>query len=636
MISKNRFSFLYAFLALFLAASFITRAALTAYAWPELEHGLLALAKICAAGCFFDLVTFFYAALPLGLWALLVPSRLYTARWHRYFIHALFFAAVYLLAFNGAAEYFFFYEFGVRFNFIAVDYLVYTNEVWGNIRESYNLWVILPGLFVLSAAVFALVRKKLDAALKYDSLFKRRLVPAAFMLAVPVLSFLFVEPGWSRISKNEYANELASNGIYSFFSAFRNNELPFEKFYASIDPDGAFEKLRAALKEPGSGFLSADARDIRRKIKPSGPEKRLNIVLIMEESLSAGYLKAFGGTRGITPNVDALAPKSLFFKRFYATGTRTVRGLEAINLSMPPLPGASIVKRPDNGGFFSWGRLMRDRGYDVKYVYAGYGYFDNMNAFFSGNGFDIVDRADFEKSEIIFANIWGVSDEDLFNKALKEADKSYRAGKPFFSLLMTTSNHRPFTYPEGRIDIPPSSKSRSGAIKYADYAIGKFIKDSSARPWFKNTVFIITADHCANSAGKTEMPVRNYHIPMLVYSPAHIKAGVVGALAGQIDMAPTMLGLLNFSYETLFLGRDVLKVSRAGGRAFVSTYQKLGYLKDGELAVLGPKKYLKAYAWDEAAQALTEKSDAELENEAVAFYQSANYIYKNRLNRAVP
>ncbi|MBI4801282.1 MAG: sulfatase-like hydrolase/transferase [Elusimicrobia bacterium] len=633
MISKSRFSFIYPFLALFLAASFITRAALTAYAWPELEHGPLALVKIYAAGCFFDLVAFFYAALPLALWALFAPSGLYTSKKHRGFMRALFFAAVYILAFNGAAEYFFFYEFGVRFNFIAVDYLVYTSEVWGNIRESYNLWVILPGLFALSAAVSAAARKKLDAALQYDSPFKRRLAPAACMLAVPVLSFLLVDLDWARISRNEYANELAANGIYSFFSAFRNNELPYEKFYASMDSDAAFRTVRRALSGPNAGFSNSDIKDIRRKIKASGPEKKLNIILIMEESLSAEYLKDFGGTKGITPNVDALAPKSLFFRRFYATGTRTVRGLEAVELSLPPLPGASIVKRPDNGGFFCWGRLMRDRGYTVKFIYAGYGYFDNMNAFFSGNGFEIVDRAGFEKNEIIFSNIWGVSDEDLFNKAVKEADGSYRAGKPFFSLLMTTSNHRPFTYPDGRIDIPPSSKSRRGAIKYADYAIGKFLKDAAGKPWFRDTVFIITADHCANSAGKTEMPVRNYHIPMLVYSPAHVKAGVVETLAGQIDTAPTILGLLNFSYETRFMGRDVLKGGKVGGRAFVSTYQKLGYLKDGELAVLGPKKHLKAYNWDEAAQTLAAKSGKELENEAVAFYQTASHIYKNRLNR---
>jgi len=297
------------------------------------------------------------------------------------------------------------------------------------------------------------------------------------------------------------------------------------------------------------------------------------------------------------------------------------------------LSGTSIVKRPDNRDFFSWGSVMRGLGYSNKYIYAGYGYFDNMNAFYSGNGFDIVDRANFTKEEISFANIWGVCDGDLLRKTIKEADLDFKSGKPFFYMVMTTTNHRPFTYPEGKIDIPPSSKSRTGALKYSDYAIGEFLAEAGKKPWFKDTVFVITGDHCANSAGKTEIPVRNYHIPLLVYSPAHIKPAVVETLTAQADLAPTMLGLLNASYNSRFFGRDVLN-GKPEGRAFLSTFQKVALLKDGRLAVLGPKKYLKTYKWDEAAK--TEEPAAEdkaLEEEAVSFYQGANYIYKKRLNR---
>jgi phosphoglycerol transferase MdoB-like AlkP superfamily enzyme len=313
-----------------------------------------------------------------------------------------------------------------------------------------------------------------------------------------------------------------------------------------------------------------------------------------------------------------------------------VRGLEAITLSIPPLPGTSIVKRPDNGNFFSLGSVMAAAGYANKYIYAGYGYFDNMNAFYSANGFGIVDRANFGKDEITFANVWGVCDGDLLSKTLKEADADHKAGRPFFYMVMTTSNHRPFTYPEGKIDIPPSSQSRAGAIKYADYAIGEFLAAAQKKPWFKDTVFVITADHCANSAGRTEIPVRNYHIPLFVYSPAHVKPAAVDTLSSQLDLAPTLLGLLNVTYESRFFGRDML-AGKPEGRAFLSTFQKMGLLKDGRLAVLGPKKYLKTYKWDEPGKDIAEApSDKELEEAAVAFYQGANYVYKKRLNRLSP
>ncbi|GAB4301338.1 MAG: hypothetical protein Fur0034_14950 [Desulfuromonadia bacterium] len=353
----------------------------------------------------------------------------------------------------------------------------------------------------------------------------------------------------------------------------------------------------------------------------------------MEESLSAEYLGVFGNRDNLTPTLDRLSTHSLFFTNLYATGTRTVRGLEALTLSVPPLPGTAIVKRPDNGGFNSWGEIMRKKGYDTKYIYAGYGYFDNMNAFFSANGFDIVDRSSFGKEEIAFANVWGVCDEDLFRKTILEARKSYGAGRPFFSMVMTTSNHRPFTYPEGRIDIP-SKSGRSGGVKYADYAIGRLMDEARREPWFRDTIFVIVADHCAGSAGKTDLPVKRYEIPMLVYSPAHVTPARVDTMMSQIDVAPTILGLLGMSYDSTFLGRDILRNPSPIPRAFISTYQKLGYLTDKELVVLGPKKYAACYRVDRRSGELTPLPlDEGALLDALAWFQGGEYLYRHRLNR---
>ena len=633
-MNKDRRGLFLNFLLLFLGFSLITRLALLALAWPELDGGLWVLIKLFAAGLLYDCAAFSYAGGALALYLLLLPEKVYTAAWHRLAVYGLFLVSAFLLAFNLAAEYYFFYEFGVRYNFIAVDYLVYTNEVLGNIRESYNLPVVLPLVAALSAAALWLFGRRLAFAFANPLSFRTRLSGALPVLAAPALCFFLLDGRLAQVSKNEYANEVAMNGLYAFGSAFMNNELPYEKFYASGDPEASFKTLRAALAGPGVEFTGRGL-DINRKITARGPLKKLNVVVIVEESLSAEYLSAFGAAKGegTLPNLDALAGKSLFFRRFYAAGTRTVRGLEALTLSIPPLPGTSIVKRPDNGGFFSWGSVMRDLGYSNKFIYGGYGYFDNMNAFYSGNGFGIVDRANFAKDEISFANIWGVCDGDLLLKTLREADADHKAGKPFFYMVMTTTNHRPFTYPDGKIDIPSSAQTRRGALKYSDHVIGDFLAEAEKRPWFRDTVFVITGDHCANSAGKTEIPVRNYHIPLLIYSPAHIKPAAMETLSAQADLAPTVLGLMNASYESRFFGRDILN-GKPEGRAFLSTFQKIGLLKDGSLAVLGPKKYLKTYKWDEAAKTVSETAgDKALEAEAVSFFQGANLIYKKRLNR---
>ena len=616
----------------FLAASAAIRIMLLCMTPDGAGLTLPLLFKAAATGFFFDLVTLSYALLPVGLYLILVPRRFSGQRWHDWLLRALFAAYLAVLIFDACAEYLFFDEFGTRFNFIAVDYLVYTREVIGNIRESYPLAPIFAGIAAVALAGAWLLRNHLDrgAKLTFGGAYRR---VGALLFIPALLSYSMVHVSLSSISYNNFANELAGNGVYNLFAAFVNNELSFTRFYRTQPQDQANDRLRSLVRERNNSFSEPDSERFTRDIRGEGKEKRLNVVVVVEESLSAEYLGSFGNKEKLTPNLDRLATQSLFFTNLYATGTRTVRGLEALTLSIPPLPGTSIVKRPDNDGFRSWGEIMNAKGYQSKYIYAGHGYFDNMNAFFSGNGYSIVDRADFAKDEITFSNIWGVCDEDLFRKVIKEANLSHSAGKPFFSMVMTTSNHRPFTYPSGRIDIPPKS-GRNGGVKYADYAIGRLVAEASSRPWFKDTVFVFVADHCAGSAGKSDIPVKRYEIPMLVYSPAHINPARVEKMMSQIDVAPTVLGLMNMSYQSDFLGRDVLKESGQAPRAFISTYQKLGYLTEKELLVLGPQQYAAQYQVDrKSGEAKKVAVTDALMNDMLAYYQGADYLYQNRLNR---
>lgn len=338
--------------------------------------------------------------------------------------------------------------------------------------------------------------------------------------------------------------------------------------------------------------------------------------MITVESLSAEFLKAFGNIDNITPNLDALIKDSLFFENLYATGTRTVYGLSAINLSLPPSPGNSIIRKPNNENLVSMASILNSKGYKSKFIYGGYGYFDNMNYFFSNNGYHIVDRADLESKEITFANIWGVCDEDLFNRTLQESDKSYMEKKTFFNMVMTTSNHRPFTYPDNKIDIP-SGKGREGGVKYTDYAIHKFLEAAKNRPWFDDTIFIIIADHTASSAGKMELEVVNNHIPMWIYSPKLISPGKVSQFMSQIDVAPTIFGILNLSYTAPFFGKDALndKIERA----LISNYQKLGYLDNDSLVVLKPIKKVFYYM-------LGYEDKEYMLNTAISYFQLASDI----------
>ena len=598
--------------------------------WHAIHPGTGLVLKIVGVGFFYDCVTFTYAAAIAAFCLMVIPEKIYKSRGFYYVQLLSMFSVVFAIVFNGFAEYLFFDEYGTRFNFIAVDYLVYTTEVVRNIWESYPMLVLLSAIFALSSLLFIPVWRCVASAQYAVTPLLQRIKQGAVFLLLPVLSLLFVNQSISRISSNMYANELAANGIYNLCAAFKNNQIDYESFYAMRNNETIFKKLRSMLKEDDSEYVSANIFDISRKVTEEGPDKRLNVITIIVESLSAEYLGSFGNKKGLTPYLDALAEQSLFFTHLYATGTRTDRGLEAITLSVPPMPGRSLVKRQNNEGLFSWGSVMQAKGYETMFLYGGYGYFDNMNYFFSHNGYRTIDRKDIAARNIHFENAWGVCDEDLFTQAIREFNASYTNKRPFFAEIMTTSNHRPYTYPEGRIDIP-SHSGRNGAVKYTDYAIGKFIENAKKEPWFRDTIFVIVADHCANSAGKTALPVKKYEIPLLVYSPAHIQPARVDRLASQIDIAPTVLDLLDFSYEDCFFGKDILEITPEQGRAFIGTYQKLGYIKNDRLVILTPGKKVELYYFERLTGKMAKIApEAGMEEEAISYYQGSSYLMKQK------
>jgi phosphoglycerol transferase MdoB-like AlkP superfamily enzyme len=273
------------------------------------------------------------------------------------------------------------------------------------------------------------------------------------------------------------------------------------------------------------------------------------------------------------------------------------------------------------------------KGYKTTFLYGGHGYFDNMNEFFSSNGYSIIDETNMPDDAVTFSNAWGVSDEDLFNTTIKAANRAEEQGTPFFFHLMTTSNHRPYSYPSGRIDIP-SGTGRNGAVKYTDWAIGDFIAKAKKTTWFKNTVFVIVADHCAGSAGKTALPINKYHIPLFIYSPAHFSAKRIQQISSQIDIAPTLLALLKINYHSYAFGKDILSMHADEERALIGNYQHLGLYKKGKLAILSPQKKISKQINPETenptVMTLTEPDT--LTKEAIAYYQGASYIYHHRMN----
>jgi len=620
------------FAVVFLGIQFATRMGLVVYSHQFKQMALWQWPVIFGWGILFDIVVLGFYLLPIFVVHLIISSCNWAKKGPRFTRYIFFFVFTYIWLFTAVSEYFFWEEFGTRFNFIAVDYLIYTTEVIGNIKESYPLTPILCGILGVTILLFILCRKWLTLR-HIDPNGKRASRRLGLVLGV-VLGALFVVLSLDDIhlEDNQALAELAGNGTYNLFYAYKHNELNYKGFYLTKDESHVNANIRKLLFEEDEPFVNNDPQDITRKILRKGPEKHMNVILVSMESMSAEYMTRFGNEHNLTPNLDSLSKKGLFYSNMYATGTRTVRGLEALSLSVPPTPGQSIVRRPGNENLFSIGFIFQDRGYETKFIYGGHGYFDNMNAFFAGNGFDVIDRTDFAKDEVTFSNVWGVCDEDLYNQVIKQADESYSRHKPFMDLVMTTSNHRPYTYPAGRIDIPSKTGGRAGGVKYADYAIGQFLKKAEKKPWFKNTVFIFVADHTAGAAGKIDLSPTKYHIPAIFYSPGFIKPKQYDSISSQIDIDPTLLGLLNFSYYTKFYGEDLIDDldEPQNAHAFISNYQKVGYLKGDHLTILEPQH--KVEFFDKEQIDTPNKENEALMFDAISYYQFASG-WKERMKR---
>ena len=641
-IFDSRFAVLFSILSLYILFSTLIRIGFLFWSSKDLDFNLFYILRAFFTGFCYDFAVGTLFLLLYSIYLLVFPKRWIGSRFDKIFTYIYLAIVLLIIYFSLLAEIPFWDEFGVRFNFIAVDYLIYTYEVISNINESYPLPLIIFVLVALIVLTFVFLQKRKIFRNTFSDKrpISKRL--ALFSLLIPALILsLLLKNKQADFTNNLVLNELGKNGTFSFFTAFKSNELDYKTFYPKIDDKEAYSVLKKNLLQENQTYNSNKWDDISRNTK-SENEQRPNVILIAIESFSGDFLKAFGNKDNLTPNYDKLANESIFFTNLYATGTRTVRGMEALTLSVPPTPGNSIVRRPDNQNLFSVATIFKEKNYQPYFIYGGDGYFDNMNNFFGGQGFDIVDRNrgnplsddiktqrfNIPDNEVSFENAWGICDEDLYKQSIKYADKSSKLNKPFFQFVMTTSNHKPYTFPAGKIDLPQGD--RNGAVKYTDYALGKFLADAKTKPWFKNTVFVIVADHCASSAGKWEINIDKHHIPAIIYNLPQ-KAEKINRLTSQIDLMPTLFGYLGWNYTTSLYGKDINQTKIGDERAFIGNYRTLGMLKGNIFTQIDDRKKVKQFTVKDSDKSLKEikSKNSQLVSETISYYQTASERFKN-------
>lgn len=599
------------------------------------------LPEIFAVGLINDSVQLVYLLLPLTLFLVIFPQA--HRGWPRRLLALGLWTMLVGMLFVGASEYFFFEEFDSRFNLVAVDYLIYPTEVIGDIGDEYPVAPLLLAFAALAAlATRLMLRQPAGRPLLQRQPARAVRVAALFahLLGIATVTLFWTAQTLSPFA-NRAANELAANGPARFFAAFNNNHIDYPVFYRTGETRHLLQELADDLTPGGGEFVDLAAGDVTRRFAAdSAGLGKLNVVMVVEESLGAEFVGAYGATRGLTPNFDRLARDGVLFTHAFATGTRTVRGLEALTASFPPIPSESIIKRKGNQGIATWGKTMNALGYRSSFLYGGYGAFDNMNPYFRDNGFAISDRSEIRNPQ--FANIWGVSDEDLFRHAVRYFDAEARSGQPFFSVIMTTSNHKPFSFPEGVDGVKARGGGRSAGARYADHALGQFVEAARHRPWFGDTLFVFVADHDARVYGKANLPLNTYEIPLLLYAPQHLPPGRVDTLTSQIDVAPTVLGLLGLPYQAPFFGQNVLDWPTDRPRTLLFNHNHdVAALSGNHLCILGLRKTAHCERYRRTPGAPGEATthfepiadDAALIELATAYYQTAYELFTEQRYR---
>ncbi len=601
--------------------------------------------KLFWIGFRLDAVIVSRGCLPLVVAALTLPGDLLVAS---QFFFGLYLSVLYFtLFFAEIAGSFFFRFYDFRPNYLVFEHGA-DREVLKTVAKAYPLVRIflLSGIGAwLAVIAVQFLAPVAEGNARSDFLWlSDRVMTLLWLLVVGFASrgtfdHRPLNPSLASFTTNRIANEIACCGIFNLlyeWSQRAKNEFTALKSVTQLpSAERAIERSRKILAE-GCQFTDDGPNPLVRRITNAAKAAPLNVVLVVMESFTGGLTGCLGGVPALSPELDKLAEEGLLLERCYATGERTIQGLEAAVCSFPPLPGEGVVKRPQaRQNFLTLASVLRERGYATSFFYGGQGIFDHMLAFFLGNGFDrFIEEKDFSAPH--YKSPWGVSDEDLFERAGEEFRRYHEAGKPFFATLLTVSLHSPWQFPAGKIKplgadtrVPPGFElAELNNFLYADFCVGQFIRAARQAPYFDDTLFVFVGDHGVHLRGNELIPIDEYIVPALFLAPKHIAAGRIGAVTSQMDLPPTVMGMVGGAYRSTFFGRDVLKEPAEAPAAMVIYNKKrYGMVTDRELIVLRESGDRIAYEraargtpWSEMAMSATQ---AERTEDGLAILRSA-------------
>lgn len=483
-------------------------------------------------------------------------------------------------------------EFDSRPNRIFVEYLAYPREVLATVIKTAPAMAVVALLLAAGGgwlgwrgAHWCLRRSGEWRWWVRVALFIALIIPG--LIGVRGLGHRPLNPSTAAVTGDNLVNQLGLNSIYSLCYAIyqmRHEGDPRKYYGRDMSETEQLARVAAVSKHP-EWNLNNPVPTRSRIVPRASTSRPRNLVIILEESLGAEFVGCLGGLP-LTPEFDRLASEGLLLTDLYSTGTRTVRGIEAVWSGFLPTPGRSVVKLGGSqNGFFMVAKLLAEHGYDTRFIYGGERHFDNMAGWMTGNGVQSIhDETTFQNP--VFHGTWGVSDEDLFTESDRILSDIHG---PFCALILSTSNHQPFEFPTGRIEpYEQPLATVHNAMKYADWSLGHFFRLARQRPWFADTIFVIVADHNTRTYGDDLVPISKFRIPGLILGPG-IPIQRYPLVASQIDLLPTVLPFLGLELETPLLGRDLLTLpADEPGRAIMQFGNLHAYRRDDRVVIHRP------------------------------------------------
>ena len=590
-------------------------------------------------GLRFDLVLMsLVMIIPASLSPLFFTHKILFKPWRRFLLAytTIWFVFICFMEFSTPS---FINQYDSRPNYLFVEYLEHYKELGATLLAEYPLQLLISAIMVplLSWLYLRTYRRILILQQPMHWLVAVLLVPVLFsallMGARSTLAHRPVNPATVAVTSDHLVNELALSSAYTLLYAIYQSR--YDKKGGKPYGEMPFERVARIVKQEmlvsADDFTSSAYPSWHKQHSTTPREKPYNLVIILQESMGAEFVGKLGGLP-LTPNIDKLADEGIWFDNLYATGTRSVRGIEAVTTGFLPSAAISVVKQNKaQRDFFTLASYLKQAGYDTGFIYGGESHFDNMRGFFMGNGFNyVIDDHDYNNP--VFRGSWGASDEDLFNMADKKFS-GYKKDEPFFSLVFTSSFHSPFEFPDGRIELYDDEMyTENNAVKYADYAVGAFIEKAKQSSYWDNTIFIVIADHNSRVYGNALVPVDRFHIPGLILG-GPIKPDVIKTQASQIDMGPTLLSLMGLSGEHPMIGRDLTVPAnrQAIGRSIMQFYKVQAYREGDDVAVLRYDLAPALFTYEDNKLVPSDKLNQELIDKALAHSLFAQKAYSEQL-----